>query len=156
MARESHALRHARAEAGSRQMFEDVPTHKTKRRRRLVRSLRMSTSALSRAHAVWRTTGSASDTSNDKVLYRPINTVARSTECCSAEFLYAVACYPHSLSRHKAKPACAEHLCLSGSLNPCPSAVHMTLLHLGLQKKNNTKCMWMCVMLLLLCLWLWL
>ena len=29
-----------------------------------------------------------------------------------------------SLSRYEAKPACAEHLCLSGSQNPCTTAVH--------------------------------
>ena len=52
-----------------------------------------------------------------------------------AEFLYVAARYPHCLSRHKAKPACAEHLCLSRSLNPCTTAVHTTLLQLCLRKK---------------------
>ena len=32
---------------------------------------------------------------------------------------------PHSLSRYEAKPACAEHPCLSGSTNPCPTDIHM-------------------------------
>ena len=58
-----------------------------------------------------------------------------------------------TLSRYEAKPACAEHLCLAGSQNPCPTAVHITLLLLSLRKKKNTKCMWTCVLLLLLCLW---
>ena len=49
---------------------------------------------------------------------------------------------------------CAEHLCLSGLQNPCPTAVHMTLLHSSHQENdnNNTKCMWICVM----WMWLWL
>ena len=42
-----------------------------------------------------------------------------------------------TLSRYEAKPACAEHLCLAGSQNPCPTAVHMTLLLLSLQKKKH-------------------
>ena len=30
----------------------------------------------------------------------------------------------HSLSRYDAKPPCADHPCLLGSTNPCPTAVH--------------------------------
>ena len=56
----------------------------------------------------------------------------------------------------------AEHPCLSGSTNPCATAVHMTLLHVSLSKKkknNDRNCMRVCVMQRWLCVvhwsWLW-
>ena len=59
-----------------------------------------------------------------------------------------------SPSKLKAKPACAEHLCLSGSTNPLsnccshnPSPVESS--------NNNKMCVWICVMFMWLWLWLW-
>ena len=96
-----------------------------------------------------RAVGSASDTSDDKVLYQPINPIARQfqgkkvvkkkrklfpklppalSNSFTLPFVIHVLVgeyYSHSLSRYEAKSACAEHPCLSGSTNPCPTAVHM-------------------------------
>ena len=34
---------------------------------------------------------------------------------------------PHSLTRYVGKPSCAEHHCLLGSTNQCPTDVHMRI-----------------------------
>ena len=109
--------------------------------------------------------GSASDTSNDKVLYQPINPVAWhsdfSEKGCKKKgnasrsshlhcrIPYVRVRYPrpgwriltHSLSRYETNPVCAEHPCLLGSTNPCPTCCsHETLLHIGLQSSHLNIC----------------
>ena len=98
-----------------------------------------------------RGVGSASDTSSDKVLYQPINPITRQYEFKEKGFVKEKTTLPeaptlpnsftlpyvihvlvgeyhtHSLSRYEAKPACAEHPCLLGWTNPCPSAIHMRI-----------------------------
>ena len=51
----------------------------------------------------------------------------------------------------RGKPARGEHPCLSGSTNPCATAVHLTLLHLSLSKKRTTGTACVCVMQMWLC-----
>ena len=99
-----------------------------------------------------RAVGSASDTSNDKVLYQPIDPIARQQRFpklppalpnfFTLPYVIHVLVgeyQPHSLSRYEAKPACAEHSCLSGSTDPCCCS-HETLLHIGLQSSHLNNC----------------
>ena len=91
-----------------------------------------------------RAVGSASDTSNDKVLYQPNHPIVRQCDfrvkmCFKqktifpSEFLHVTVRYPRPgwriltpfPSRNEAKPACAEHTCSVGSTNPCPTDVPM-------------------------------
>ena len=97
-----------------------------------------------------RADGSASDTSNGKLHYQPIKPIARQSDFREKVVKKKKQRFPklrpalpnsftlpyvihvlvaeyelHSLSRHEAKPACAEQPCLLLSTNPCPIAVHM-------------------------------
>ena len=78
-----------------------------------------------------RTTGSESDTSNHKMLYQPINAVARQTESKAC-----VCGTPLSFRIDQPLSTCCTH-------NPSP-----------LESSNNKMCMWICVM--FMWLWLWL
>ena len=76
-----------------------------------------------------KTTGSESDTSNDKMLYQPINAVARQTESKAC-----VCGTPLSFEIDQPLSNCCSH-------NPSP-----------LESPNKNKmCVWICVMFM----WLW-
>ena len=81
-----------------------------------------------------RTTGSESDTSNDKMLYQPINAVARQTESKAC-----VCGTPLSFRIDQPLSNCCSH-------NPSP-----------LESSNKNKmCVWICVMFMWLWMWMWL
>ena len=81
-----------------------------------------------------RTTGSESDTSNDKMLYQPINAVARQTE--GKACVYGA---PLSFRIDQPLSNCCSHY-------PSP-----------LESSNNNKMrVWICVMFIWLWIWLWL
>ena len=80
-----------------------------------------------------KTTGSESETSNDKMLYQPINAVARQTESKAC-----VCGTPLSFRIDQPFFNCCSH-------NPSP-----------LKSSNNNKmCVWICVMFIWLWMWLW-
>ena len=107
-----------------------------------------------------RAVGSASDTSNDKVLHQPMNRVVRQSDfrvkicfkkktfflpnsCTSPHVIHVLVgeCSHHSLANYKAKPACVEHSCLFGIDKPRSNGCsHETLLHLGLQSSQLNIC----------------
>ena len=140
MAKQSLALKHARAEAGSRQMFEDVFA--------LLRTQDQAAAPLGQAKLCPLPFPGQLEAHRTPRMTRyficglqqsPGKLNSALPNSCTLPYVI------HTLYKTQCKACVSGTPLSSGSLKPCPTAVHITLLHLSLQTTRNAcGCVWCC------------